>query len=115
MRYWYVRDGRGNVIALTGPKGSVVASYADDPWGQVISSTETIWQPFRYGSYWYNADLGVYWLQVRSYDPTLKRFLQPDPAAIDGTRSYVHVGDDPVDGTDPLGADCSWFLVGGIS
>jgi hypothetical protein len=33
----------------------------------------------------------------------LKRFLQPDPSKIEGLRSYVYVGDDPVDATDPSG------------
>jgi hypothetical protein len=46
---------------------------------------------------------GWYWLSVRSYDPVLKRFLQPDPSKIEGLRSYVYVGDDPVDKSDPSG------------
>ncbi len=42
-----------------------------------------------------------YWLGVRSYDPALERFLQPDPSALDGARSYVYCHDAPADCADP--------------
>ncbi len=102
-RYWYVVDGRSNVIALTDLTGRVVDAYAYDAWGQPVGAYETVAQPFRYGGYWYDAALGWYWVSVRPYDPALKRWLQPDPSAQDGVRTYVYVGDDPVDATDPSG------------
>jgi len=39
------------------------------------------------------------------YDPSLKRWLQPDPSQTEGVRTYAYVGDDPVDSTDPTGLD----------
>jgi RHS repeat-associated protein len=63
-------------------------------------------QPLRYAGYWYDRELGWYWLSVRAYDPVLERFLQPDPSMATGTRSYVYVGDDPADSTDPSGLTC---------
>ncbi len=44
-----------------------------------------------------------YWLRVRYYDPLLRRFLQPDPSALDGVRSYACCHDDPADCADPTG------------
>jgi len=44
-----------------------------------------------------------YWLTTRSYDPALERFLQPDPSALDGVRSYTYCHDDPIDCADPSG------------
>jgi len=39
----------------------------------------------------------------RQYDPQAQHYLQPDPSAIDGTRSYVYADDDPIDFSDPTG------------
>jgi len=33
-RYWYERDGLGNVVALTDGNGTVVDQYAYDLWGK---------------------------------------------------------------------------------
>jgi len=76
-RYWYVLDGRSNVIALTDVTGGVVDAYAYDAWGQTVGAYETVAQPFRYAGYWYDAALGWYWVSVRPYDPTLKRSRRP--------------------------------------
>ena len=51
----------------------------------------------------YDRELGWYRLSTRSYDPNLKRFLQPDPSEQEGARGYVYAGDDPLDATDPSG------------
>ncbi len=42
-------------------------------------------------------------LGQHEYDPSLKRFVQPDPSAQDGVRSYVYCHDDPVNCADPSG------------
>jgi YD repeat-containing protein len=47
-RYFYVHDGRGNIVALTDATGKVVNTYGYDAWGNVLSSNETINQPYRY-------------------------------------------------------------------
>src|SRR5579883_3515342 len=102
-RYWYALDGRGDVVALTDSSGSVVDRYAYGVWGSLVSSSEAVPRRLRYAGYWYDAELGWYWVGVRYYSPSLKRWLQPDPSMQDGVRTYVYVGDDPVDTTDPSG------------
>src|SRR5579871_6421769 len=94
-RYWYVLDGRDNVVALIDSTGNVVDRYSYDLWGKVLTAQETVAQPYLYGGYWYDRELGWYWLAVRHYDPTLERFLQPDPSLSEGTRSYIYAQDDP--------------------
>jgi YD repeat-containing protein len=47
--YVYVHDGRGNVVALTDVSGKVVNSYSYDAWGNVLTSSETVNQPYRRG------------------------------------------------------------------
>jgi RHS repeat-associated protein len=77
-------------------------------------------QSLWYAGYLYDRELktpgeisnsGWYWLSVRSYDPVLERFLQPDPSGQEGTRSYVYCNDDSLDCTDPSGL-LSWSDVG---
>jgi RHS repeat-associated protein len=116
-RYWYVLDGRGNVVALTDSTGNVVDRYSYDVWGALTSVSESVPQRLRYAGYWYDQELGWYWVSVRLYDPSLKRWLQPDPSEAEGVHTYVYVGDDPIDATDPqgLGGLCNVPLVGGVS
>jgi len=111
-RYWYVVDGRGNVVALTSITGTVVDRYAYDLWGAPTATSESVPQPFRYAGYWYDAAPGWYWVRVRPYDPALKRWLQPDPSEQDGVRTYVYADDNPVDETDPTGLDVGGVAVG---
>jgi len=101
--YWYVIDGQSNVVALTDQGGNVVDSYSYDQWGKPTSVQEAVPQQLRYAGYWYDGELGWYWLSVRSYDPALERFLQPDPSELEGLFSYVYAGDNPADRTDPTG------------
>jgi len=81
----------------------VVDRYAYGVWGSLVSSSEAVPQRLRYAGYWYDQELNWYWVGVRYYSPSLKRWLQPDPSMQDGVRTYVYVGDDPVDRTDPTG------------
>ena len=92
---------------------------------------EAVPQPLRYRGYWYDgwyhgadynsdgtynatarstdgfhtqdAPLPWYWLTTRPYAPFLERFLQPDPSAREGVRSYAYCHNDPVDCADPSG------------
>ncbi len=131
-RYYYAVDGRGDVTALTDAQGQVVDQYGYDLWGAATAASggvgalglvvEGVPQPLRYRGYFYDAwydgvglwsngayvskgdrPLPWYWLGVRSYDPALERFLQPDPSAQDGARSYAYCHDAPADCADPSG------------
>jgi YD repeat-containing protein len=57
-RYWYERDGLGNVVALTDVSGNVVDQYAYDLWGKSTLVSETVPQQLRYMGYWYDNELG---------------------------------------------------------
>ena len=108
-RYWYVLDGLGSVVALTSITGAVVDRYAYDSWGEETSNDatdETVPQQLRYQGYYDDEKLTWYWLDGRYYDPEAMRYLQPDPTGIDGLRTYLYAGDDPLDGIDVAGAAC---------
>jgi RHS repeat-associated protein len=46
---------------------------------------------------------GLLYLINRYYDPTTGQFLSVDPDAAETGQPYAYTGDDPVNGTDPLG------------
>ena len=102
-RYFYVVDGRRNVVALTDASGNVVDRYSYDAWGVPLSASELVPQHLRYQGYWYDNEVGWYWLGTRYYDPTLGRFLQPDRSGKEGVYNYTYCNNDPVDCTDPQG------------
>jgi RHS repeat-associated protein len=91
------------VVALTDSSGHVVDSYQYHPWGAPTSVAEQVPQRLRYRGYWYDQELGTYWLSVRQYDPALKQFLQADPSQQEGLSAYAYAKSDPVDLADPSG------------
>ena len=67
--------------------------------------------PIRYRGYYYDTDLGLYYLQSRYYDPETGRFVNADAYAQTGTglldkNMFAYCLDDPVNLVDEAG-DCS--------
>ena len=65
----YTYDAWGNVIAVTDEDGFDVSDNA----AHVANAN-----PFRYRGYYYDAEIGMYYLQSRYYDPEIGRFLNSD-------------------------------------
>ena len=65
--------------------------------------------PFRYRSYYYDTETGLYYLQTRYYDPEIGRFINmdgidyADPETINGLNLYAYCGNNPVMYVDPTG------------
>ena len=63
--------------------------------------------PIRYRGYYYDTDLGLYYLQSRYYDPETGRFVNVDNQISTGDMSglnlFAYCGDDPVNNIDPTG------------
>ena len=77
--------------------------------------------PYRYRSYYYDSDIGLYYLQSRYYDPQIGRFISQDsveyldPETINGLNLYSYCGNNPVMFTDPLGTTKWWeWLIAGV-
>jgi len=81
--------------------GTVVDRYTYDAWGEQVGRyAEGVQQQLRYRGYWYDSELGWYWLGMRHYDPEELRYLQPDPSDLDGVHTYAYGNGDPVDELD---------------
>ncbi len=80
--YFYQLNLQGDVIGIVDTTGASVAKYAYDAWGRVVYSTGSMAtvSPIRYCGYYYDAELEMYYLGGRYYDPQVKRFLNADHA-----------------------------------
>lgn len=88
--YYYICNQQGDVIAIAqGSNGQIVATYDYDAWGNIVringqnpddveeTSLAKI-NPFRYRSYYYDSDTGLYYLNSRYYDAETGRFISAD-------------------------------------
>ena len=86
--YYFMKNLQGDIIAITDTKGKVVASYTYDAWGVCTIISDTTGNiarinPFRYRGYYYDEEIGLYYLQSRYYDPEIDRFLNVDALEMD--------------------------------
>ena len=80
-----------------------------------------ILNPFRYRSYYYDTETGLYFLQTRYYDPETGRFITIDdisylaPDTINGLNLYAYCGNNPVMNVDPKGTSFGNWVKSGIT
>jgi RHS repeat-associated protein len=102
---YYGYDAHGDVRFLTDRTGAVTDTYDYDAFGNIVGSTGTTPNVYRYQGEALDAETGLYFLRARYYDPTVGRFLNVDPMADEGEHPYTYAGADPVNGHDPTGRD----------
>ena len=62
---------------LTGMDGTIVASYDQDAFGNVLEGSA---DGYHLTTKQFDSDIGLYYFGARWYDPELGRFTQKDPA-----------------------------------
>ncbi|MPN00406.1 hypothetical protein SDC9_147600 [bioreactor metagenome] len=77
--YYYHSDANKNIIALTDSTETVVKTYRYSSFGQVISTTGTIENPFQFSSEYFDAETGLVYYNYRYYNLTLGRWISKDP------------------------------------
>ena len=94
--------------------GEIVASYRYDSFGNIISQTGSLSQPYTYTGREYDSETRLFYYRHRYYDPHTGRFLQQDPIGFaGGINTYVYVYNNPLRLVDPYGL-VGWvdFLAG---
>lgn len=107
----YGKNVHGDVITLQSLDGTTVGNYEYDAYGNVLSSTNDIYNPYGYSGEYYDEETGYYYLKARYYDPSIGSFIQKDtydgettsPASLN---PYGYCAANPVYYSDPTG---HWF------
>ena len=122
--YYFLKNLQGDVISILDSGRNRVAEYLYDAWGVcTVVNDETEEgiaevNPFRYRSYYYDSETGMYYLQSRYYDPVVGRFINADKIiGANGDYAsyalYTYCGNCPVDRYDSVGSKwkISWKKV----
>ena len=142
--FYYVKDAQGNVRKIVDRMGNCVVKYNYNAWGkETVTTVESTWEfplelysdgtvekfciasdiaelnRLTYRGYFYNRELGLYYLINRYYDPETGRFISADDAeyldfqTLYGSNRYIYCLDNPVNYIDPEGTFAlSSFLIG---
>ena len=84
--YYFFKNLQGDVIAIVDKDAQTVAKYSYDAWGVCTVAQNSSdcniasVNPFRYRGYYYDSEIGLYYLQSRYYNPTVGRFVNADEA-----------------------------------
>ena len=101
---YHLTDALGSVIGLVDGTGTLIEKHAYTAYGQTPAGTT----PWLYAGRRYDEETGLYHNRARAYSPLLGRFLQADPIGTKGgINLYAYVGNDPLNGTDPMGLKCN--------
>ncbi len=134
--YYVTTNAQGDVLGIYTAAGVQVAAYEYDAWGNCTVYdvtqdsagnnifTEVIYSdsqkfnmeflnPFRYRGYYYDQDMGLYYLQSRYYDPQVGRFLNSDMisdagSGVLGYNTFIYCGNNPINFMDSTGYGKTW-------
>ena len=58
LDYYYIYNGHGDVVAMADKNGNIVNEYSYDPWGKILSETETVNNSIKYAGEYYDKETG---------------------------------------------------------
>ena len=139
--YFYKKNIQNDIIGILNSENKLICKYEYDAWGNhttkylgnddnfiaiyenlvynYIDNTDkliALINPFRYRSYYYDIETGLYYCNSRYYDSEIGRFISPDSVdyldteSINGLNLYAYCGNDPVMYSDGSGYAPWWSL-----
>jgi len=102
---YYQADGLGSVTSLSNGAGAVAQNYTYAAFGNIIATTGSLVNSFRYTGREFDSETSLYFYRARYYDPATGRFLSEDPIEFaGGANFYPYVQNDPQGGWRTLNA-----------
>ena len=112
----YEKNAFGDIIAVYTDAGVKQISYVYDAWGNftttyhngATSSSIAAKNPYKYRGYYYDSEIGLYYLKTRYYDPNVGRFINADGyistgQGLIGYNMYAYCNNNPIMYVDPNG------------
>ena len=104
----YLYDGHGSVVGLANESGVVTDTYSYDAFGNLLKSTGSTKNCYRYCGEQFDETTGLYYLRARYMDTSTGRFISQD--TYQGTindpvslHKYLYANSNPVTYSDPSG------------
>ena len=120
--YWFEKNLQGDIVKVYNQSGGLLVSYTYDAWGNATISysnngqyTNAAHNPFRYRGYYFDTDLGLYYLGTRYYDANTGRFISADSViagvggSIHGYNMFAYCFNNPVNMSDSSGHWPQWM------
>ena len=125
--YWFEKNLQGDIVAIYNASGTKLVSYIYDAWGNFTPSEDSTSipavvtnNPFTYRGYYYDYDLGLYYLQSRYYDSVTSRFISADEVNFLGANGdlnsynlYAYCSNNPIIKKDPTG-HFPWLILAAV-
>lgn len=114
--FFYHADGLGSITEITNTSGAVVQAYTYSSFGKIESQLDSNFvQPYTFTSREFDPETGFYYYRVRTYDPSVGRFIHEDPIGFaGGINFYTYVQNNPANLVDPDGL-LGFFFGGGMA
>lgn len=107
--YLFAPDHLGTVREMTDTTGASRARYDLDPYGRRTKTSGDLDTDLGFASTSAHGASGLSLAVFRTYDPERARWLNEDPAGLDGGLNlYAYVDGDPINQVDPLGLWSQW-------
>lgn len=121
--YYYVTNLQGDVVAILDSTGTMVVNYHYDAYGVLLqtggtmASTLGTLNPLTYRGYVYDHETGLYCLQSRYYNPTIRQFISADTVEtlnadyenINQYNMFAYCFNNPVNMYDDAGTWPNWI------
>ena len=106
--YCYHTDHLGTPLRMTDSQGRVVWSAEYRAFGEAIPKIHQVANPCALPGQYCDEETGLHYNRFRYYAPHLGRYVTRDPLTfLAGVNFYAYAGNDPSNGSDPLGL--SWW------
>lgn len=116
--YFYRKNLFGDILGILDSHGTEFVKYEYNSWGKLLNLTDYSSNglgrrnPFRFKGYYYDEELGMYYLNSRYYDPETGRFVSADdvevlkttPTALTDKNLYSYCDNNPIGRKDGTGA-----------
>jgi RHS repeat-associated protein len=103
--YFYMNDRLGTPEAMLDENQQVVWEAVYQPFGEAaVHPGSSVVNNMRFPGQYYDSETGLHYNYFRYYDPSVGRYLTPDPIGLaGGINLYAYVSGNPVNWVDPLG------------